>query len=292
MLAGDVAVTAKNARFGSRVVGCMSLSGEVIRTACDESGIACHELFYPAASRLNTHAHASPFFGLTLDGNFYENVGQREFEYCRRSVLYRGAGEEHSVAVSGANVRAFAVELDPAELERRYGLHLPSSLRHSETGALASLMINIYREFRQRDSSSWLAIQGLILQLLVIASRTAVDSGRPAWLDRVAALLRERFRDRLTLEEIAADVGVSAARISTVFCSVYRRSVAEEQRRLRVEFACRRLSADDASLAEIALDAGFADQPHFTRTFKALMGMTPAQYRAVVIPRVTSYGCN
>ena len=281
----------------------MSLSGEVIRTARDGSGIACHELFYPEGSRLGTHAHASPFFGLTLDGEFHENVGRREFEYCRRSVLYRGPGEEHSLAVSSANVRAFAVELDPAELEHRYGLQLPNSLRHSETGALASLMISIYREFRHPDSSSWLAIQGLVLQLLVIASRTATDSGHPAWLDRVEGLLRERFRDRLTLEEIAADIGVSAARISTGFCCVYRRTVAEEQRRLRVEFACRRLFADDGSLAEIALDAGFADQPHFTRTFKALMGMTPAQYRAVVseIPRsarddastrVTSCGCS
>jgi AraC-like DNA-binding protein len=34
-------------------------------------------------------------------------------------------------------------------------------------------------------------------------------------------------------------------------------------------------------LVEIACDAGFADQAHFTRTFKAAFGLTPARYRAL-----------
>jgi AraC family transcriptional regulator len=280
----------------------MQLSGEVVRVGRDDRGIVCRELLYSAGLRLGTHAHELPFFALTLDGAFHEDVGQRQFAYCRRSVIYRGAGEEHSVVIGGANVRSFAVELDPREIERRYAIKLPSSLRHAETGAIATLMINAYREFRHSDSASWLAIQGLVLQLLVTASRTAMDSGRPRWLDRVAELLRERFRDRLTLEEIASDVGVSAARVSTVFRTIYRQSLAEEQRRLRVDFACRRLLDAEVSLADIALEAGFADQPHFSRTFKAQMGMTPTQYRVVMreMPRsarddastcVTSCGC-
>ncbi len=260
----------------------MQVSGEVVRIGHDDSGIVCQELLYSAGLRLDVHAHESPFFGLTLDGSFHENVGQSRFEYCRRSVLYRGAGEEHSVVVGAVDVRCFVVELDPCEIERRYGLKLSSSLRHAETSALASLMISAYREFRHPDSASCLAIQGLVLQMLVTASRTAMDVGRPRWLDRVAELLRECFRNRLTLEEIASDVGVSAARVSTVFRTIYRRSVAEEQRRLRIDFACRRLLDVEASLADIALEAGFADQPHFSRTFKAQMGMTPAQYRAVM----------
>nr|WP_245904493.1 helix-turn-helix transcriptional regulator [Halomonas lactosivorans] len=32
-------------------------------------------------------------------------------------------------------------------------------------------------------------------------------------------------------------------------------------------------------IAEAALNAGFADQPHFQRTFKRLVAATPNQYR-------------
>jgi AraC-like DNA-binding protein len=34
-------------------------------------------------------------------------------------------------------------------------------------------------------------------------------------------------------------------------------------------------------LVEVAYEAGFADQAHFTRTFKAAFGLTPARYRAL-----------
>ena len=35
------------------------------------------------------------------------------------------------------------------------------------------------------------------------------------------------------------------------------------------------------ALAEVACEAGFADQAHFTRVFKAAFGLTPARYRAL-----------
>ena len=48
----------------------------------------------------------------------------------------------------------------------------------------------------------------------------------------------------------------------------------------RLEFARDRMHAD-RPLAEVACDAGFADQAHFTRAFKAAFGLTPARYRAL-----------
>jgi AraC-like DNA-binding protein len=37
----------------------------------------------------------------------------------------------------------------------------------------------------------------------------------------------------------------------------------------------------DRPLVEVACDAGFADQPHFTRAFRSAFGLTPARYRAL-----------
>jgi AraC-like DNA-binding protein len=48
----------------------------------------------------------------------------------------------------------------------------------------------------------------------------------------------------------------------------------------RIEFARERLHRQ-RPLAEIAADAGFADQAHFTRVFKSAVGLTPARYRAL-----------
>jgi AraC-like DNA-binding protein len=38
------------------------------------------------------------------------------------------------------------------------------------------------------------------------------------------------------------------------------------------------------SLAEAALDAGFADQSHMSRLFKRACGLTPARWAAALVP--------
>ena len=45
------------------------------------------------------------------------------------------------------------------------------------------------------------------------------------------------------------------------------------------------LASSDTPLVEIALAAGFADQSHFTRTFRDRMRMTPGEFRRHLRPR-------
>ena len=50
----------------------------------------------------------------------------------------------------------------------------------------------------------------------------------------------------------------------------------------RLEFARDRIHRG-RPLVEVAYDAGFADQAHFTRVFKSGFGLTPTRYRALRI---------
>ena len=52
----------------------------------------------------------------------------------------------------------------------------------------------------------------------------------------------------------------------------------------RLALARQRMSGDQP-LADVAYEVGFADQAHFTRTFKAAFGLTPARYRALAVQR-------
>jgi AraC family transcriptional regulator len=258
------------------------LLGQIIRTS-GEAGIRCHEVFYPRSTQLAKHAHQSAFFGLSMDGVYTEFAAGTRFDCPPRTAVFHRAQEEHAISIGEKAVRAFVIEIDPDEVERWYEETPSTSVVHMEGGPLAALLDNAYREFRHPDSSSAVAIQGLVLQLLAGVSRNEGDAepGRPTWLERVSELLHERFCTTITLAEIAAEVGVAAARVSATFRRVHQRSIAEEQRRLRIEFACARLRECDRSLADIAAEAGFSDQPHFSRVFKQLTGMTPALYRSM-----------
>jgi AraC family transcriptional regulator len=83
----------------------------------------------------------------------------------------------------------------------------------------------------------------------------------------------------LTVQSVAAEVGISPVRLSRAFRKAFGESLGSYQRRLRVAEACARLRDEELSLAEIALAAGFTDQSHFTRVFRRLTGTTPAAFR-------------
>ncbi|WP_125933055.1 helix-turn-helix transcriptional regulator [Kiloniella majae] len=50
-------------------------------------------------------------------------------------------------------------------------------------------------------------------------------------------------------------------------------------RLIRIQFACNMLSHEKSSLTAIAFCLGFSDSAHFSRDFKASMGVSPSQYR-------------
>ncbi|HET9787346.1 MAG TPA: helix-turn-helix transcriptional regulator, partial [Pyrinomonadaceae bacterium] len=81
--------------------------------------------------------------------------------------------------------------------------------------------------------------------------------------------------------EIAHLVGVHPTHLARSFKKHYRTTVGEYLRRLRLDWATRRLSETEDSITEIALAAGFYDQSHFSHLFKQHTGLTPAEFRAL-----------
>lgn len=55
--------------------------------------------------------------------------------------------------------------------------------------------------------------------------------------------------------------------------------------RLRVEQACARLREGKMSIEEVAAEAGFCDRYHFSRVFKKVMNVGPAEFRKKVSTR-------
>src|ERR1043166_5616518 len=106
------------------------------------------------------------------------------------------------------------------------------------------------------------------------------EKSRPAWLDRAFELLHESYREALTLEEIAASLGVHPIHLSRVFRKHYGCTMAEFMNRLRVQYACRALASGWSDLAVVASEAGFADQSHLGRIFKSCTGQTPGKFRS------------
>jgi AraC family transcriptional regulator len=100
------------------------------------------------------------------------------------------------------------------------------------------------------------------------------------WLDKVKEIIHSQYAEPLRLSQIAKAVNVHPVHLARTFRNHHNCTIGEYVRQLRIEFACRQLSTSETSLAEIALQAGFASQSHFSTAFKLHTGMTPVRYRS------------
>lgn len=99
-------------------------------------------------------------------------------------------------------------------------------------------------------------------------------------LTRVLDYIGENLERDLSLAELASVAGVSASHFKTLFRNSVGTPVHQYVVRRRVEFAAQLLRGNKAPLADIALQAGFANQSHMARWTRRLMGVTPNELRA------------
>jgi AraC family transcriptional regulator len=248
------------------------------------AGFHSTETAHPPNFQIPGHFHDFASLYLVLQGSLTEVYGSRKIDYGHSSVIFTPPGEKHSNMFCYRGGRCFLVEIPPAYIDRlaAAGARLEHTL-HSEGGVLTWLALKLCREFEQPDSVSLLAFEGLMLEALSELGRltTKPPAAAPAWLRQARSLLHDRFSENLALNEIAASVGVHPAHLARSFRRCYGSTLGEYQRRLRVEYASRQLTETQKSLLSVALTAGFADQAHFSRTFRNHTGFTPGKFRAV-----------
>ena len=153
--------------------------------------------------------------------------------------------------------------------------------RLAQVAGLGLLARRLAAELHASDSAAPLAAEGIALELLAAAARASQPAGRvPAWLGDAEELLRFRRGECVRLSELAGHLGVPPVQVARAFRARHGVSVGEYGRRVRLEWAAREVASGNRPLAEIAAEAGFADQSHFTRLFRRHIGTTPARYRA------------
>lgn len=101
----------------------------------------------------------------------------------------------------------------------------------------------------------------------------------PTGFDQVLRLIRDHYQKALGNLELAKAAGLSVRAFERKFKQRFQTTPQAYIRKLRVRMACRLLVYSDLSLAQVAIDAGFADQSHFNHEFRRQLNRTPGDYR-------------
>ena len=112
--------------------------------------------------------------------------------------------------------------------------------------------------------------------------RTADEhaSGDDARMQRARSLIGADIAERISMDSIAAEIGLSPFALIRRFKRLYGISPHAWRMQARANEAAR-LLRQGTRLAEAAAICGFADQSHLTRVFKRVFGVTPGQYGAI-----------
>ncbi len=251
---------------------------------CRTATAVISESVYPCSLCLPEHAHELGFFTLILDGYYSEIINGRTVTYSPRTVLWRQAELSHKDRIEAGRSRFFFVEIhgESARSVDDYE-RIPAHLAE-RGGLLADITDRLRAEVIACDPRSESIVDGLTLELLgALATKgCAPEWHRPRWLSKVVDRLHGDITAEPTNGELAAEAGVHPVHLATVFRRFHHQTIGDYVQQLRVERAIDLLKRRSLSLTDIAYECGFADQPHFTRTFKRRMGLTPGAFRSSI----------
>jgi AraC-like DNA-binding protein len=100
-------------------------------------------------------------------------------------------------------------------------------------------------------------------------------------LARVVNHVQSHYADELRVDELARMAGISPYQLNRRIRAIFGITPTQLIAKTRIDSASLLLRAGQTPIAEIAQMVGYCDQSAFSRQFKARVGLTPRQYRAL-----------
>ncbi len=242
---------------------------------------------------LEPHRHARLHQVLMLEsGGGTAHVEGEAVALRARSVLNIPAGTVHGFSFqpgSDGLIITLPDDLVDASLEgtgaARRALSTFGAARADR--AIRALARQVWTEFSGHESARALVLRGLCAALLGLVARAlssqarpdAADAATPRLFSRFEALLEAHYAEHWKVARYADALGVSPTHLSRVSRAItgLPASGVVDQRVMRE--ARRLLAYTSMSITTVSYALGFADPPHFTRTFSRLFGCSPRAFR-------------
>lgn len=102
---------------------------------------------------------------------------------------------------------------------------------------------------------------------------------------KVLSYCYANYRDEVSLENMASELGTSKSYISRLFREKLHTGFKDYVNSLRIDAACNMLITTQKSITDIAYDVGFGTPRTFNRCFMQAKGIVPGEYRANLTER-------
>ena len=218
------------------------------------------------------HEHDHAQISFLVAGNARETIGRKTYEVSGGGVCIKPAGADHENlwGNNGALIISARLQTWDSEIVPKFpaAVWVPCS-----TASLAPVIGVALQSGQPAEVDT--AIDDL---LALLGAGHSTTSDPPRWL----RLVTEALMDSATLSAVEAArlVGVHRVHLSRSFVRHYGIPFGVFRNRVMAARAVRAMIRSDEGLADVAHQAGFADQSHMHRCIAGLSGLTPRQFRA------------
>jgi AraC family transcriptional regulator len=240
------------------------------------SGARVLRVVHPDRQEIDEHRHDWAYIGLYTLGRYHEIYDGGEALMSGPSAVLHPAGRPHADLVENVGLETLTIEFDRAWL-RLHGLDSPLDRSRVWSGGEVALEGRRLAQVLSQPAISEEQIGRATAHFLRFAFHSE-KSISPAWVERVNCALAAPTAP--STNEIARNLDLHPAWLARAYRAATGEGLQETARRKRVERAVALLRGSNLAAAEIALAAGFCDQSHMNRGFRATLGRTPAAVRA------------
>lgn len=223
-----------------------------------------------------------------LELTFCGKLGKSQI--CHDQVALIPAGADSSFEFPPA-VGSFTLYFPTGQLQALAGPEASPAVRPilgERHANMALAMVKVERELLNPGFGSELLIQSLLRSIAMMVYRhdpaTMQETAErihlsPARLRRVIDYVDACISDQISLDDMAQVAGLSSFHFSRVFKLATGETPYQYLSMRRLNLARRLLARGGASLVDVALHCGFANQSHFTAAFTRETGMSPGKFR-------------
>jgi AraC-like DNA-binding protein len=109
---------------------------------------------------------------------------------------------------------------------------------------------------------------------------------------KACTYINQHYQEKLKLEDTAATVGFSKFHFTRIFKQYMNMTFYEYLNKKRVECAEGLLCSTEMSITDVAMNSGFSSMSAFDRTFKSATGLSPSEFRSVILKQKTGIALN
>lgn len=247
------------------------------------------EKTYPPGLRQPRHAHAETTVTIVIGGSLRERVGRVDEIARPLSVVVKPGGTEHANEFGPEGTRTVQIALAGAEASDAAAWERTLRVwRWTHVGPGVRSFLALARLLRSADPACGGEradeIECVAHDVLAAVGRHPGASDArtpPRWLQIVREELDDAFRAPPRVRVLAASAGVHPVYLARQFRRFYGCSVSEYLQRQRLQRTADMVASGDGALSLVSYTAGFADQAHMCRVFRAHTGVTPGAFRVL-----------